>query len=166
VPLDAPGKSELLVNVEKLFTADPENKNGEAVHDYSMRYFFGNAIAARKNDLTAKKKIVFRGRALNDAPCQLQIALVQKDGSAYGAVITVGLSADEYILDLQKLQPVKLVTLPRPYPSFLPYFFKPSGTQPFSITTCETLQISIGPGIPADQLSGKHGIAIESIRLE
>ncbi|HEY9044315.1 MAG TPA: membrane or secreted protein, partial [Ohtaekwangia sp.] len=46
VPLDAPGKSELLVNVEKLFTADPENKNGEAVHDYSMRYFFGNAIAA------------------------------------------------------------------------------------------------------------------------
>jgi hypothetical protein len=35
-----------------------------------------------------------------------------------------------------------------------------------NIEDFETLQISIGPGIPEDQLQDRHDIAIESVRLE
>jgi hypothetical protein len=166
VPLAEPGKAELQVNVNRLFEVDPENKNAEVIHDYSMRYFFGDKISGLKSGLTQAKKLVFKGRALNDKPCKLQLALVMKDGSAYGGVITVGVDATEYSINLSELQNVKLVTLPRPYPGFLPYFFKPSALCDFDITAVESLQISVGPGIAVSELQSKHGIAIESIRVE
>ncbi len=103
---------------------------------------------------------------MNETPCKLQVALVMKDGSAYGGVITVGVDAADYSINLADLKSVNLVTLPRPYPGFLPYFFKPSAVCDFDISSVETIQVSIGPGIAADQLRAKHGIAIESIRLE
>ena len=166
VPAAEPGKAELQVNVTKLFEVDPENKNGEPVHDYSMRFFFGKKIADRKQTILQSNKLVFRGRAMNETPCKLQVALIMKDGSAYGGVITVGVHAADYSISLTDLKSVNLVTLPRPYPGFLPYFFKPSAICDFDIAAVEAIQISVGPGIPADQLQAKHGIAIESIRLE
>ncbi len=166
IPAAEPGKAELQVTVTKLFEVDPENKNGEPIHDYSMRFFFGQKTAGRKQDILQSKKLVFRGRAMNESPCKLQLALVMKDGSAYGDVITVGVDAADYSINLADLKSVNLVTLPRPYPGFLPYFFKPSAVCDFDISAVETIQISIGPGIAADQLQAKHGIAIESIRLE
>jgi hypothetical protein len=64
------------------------------------------------------------------------------------------------------LKPVKVVTLPRPYPTFLPYYFKGKGNDTLDMNKIESLQISIGPGISEAELQNKHGIAIESVRLE
>lgn len=161
-----PGKSELEVNVEKLFIADPENPKAGRIYDYSMRYFVGDKIEGRREDLTSKKKIVFRGRSLNGKPCKFQVALVMKNGAAFGGIITVEQEKKDYELSLSNLKKVKLVTLPRPYPTFLPYYFDSSQSEAFDIKTLETLQLSIGPGIPEDEVQQQHGISIESIRLE
>ena len=164
IPLADPGRAELSTNVEKLFTVDPENVKGEKVQDYSMRYFFGAKIAPR--NLGKMKKMVFRGRSLNDKPCKVQLALVMKDGLAYGGVIDVQMKPDDYELSINDLKKVKLVTLPRPYPTFLSYFFESNISSGLNMNNIETLQISIGPGIPESDLENKHGIAIENIRLE
>lgn len=165
-PLPAPGKAELQVNVEKLSTVDPENKNGSTVNDYSLRYNFSSQLGERKADLASKTKLVFKGMALNDKPCDLQLALIMRNGSTFGGVITVGTERKDYIVSLADLKPVRLVTLPRPYPTFLPYFFTPGSVGEFDVTAVESLQLSIGPGIPKNDLQQKHGIAIESVRLE
>lgn len=165
-PLAEPGKAALHINIEKLFTSDPENVNGEKIFDYSCRYFFRKKISGRISDVTSKKKLVFRGHSLNDKDCIIQLALLTSDGSAFGGLVTLKAGSAEYVLNLSDLNQVKWVTLPRPYPTFLPYYFAGKGSGKLDMTKVESLQISIGPGIPEAELQNKHGIAIESVRLE
>ena len=165
-PISEPGKAELLINVEKLFTPDPENRDGAKLYDYSFKQYVGSLTAGRKSDLNTKKKLVFHGRSLNDTPCQLQLALITKDGTAYGGIITVNPTRGEYELPLTELKKVKLVTLPRPYPTFLPYYFESTNTANLDLNSIESLQFSIGPGLPEDRLTEKNGVAIVSVRLE
>jgi len=89
-----------------------------------------------------------------------------KDGAAFGGIIEILPEKGDYSLSINEFAQVRLVTLPRPYPSFLPYYFENANPQPFDISNAESLQFSIGPGIPENQLTEKHGIAIESVRLE
>lgn len=166
VPLAEPGRAELQINVEKLFTADPENVNGEKIYDYSCRYFFKRKVSGRYENVASAKRIVFKGRSLNDKACIVQVALITSDGSAFGGLITLKPGSSDYALDIKDLQLVKTVVLPRPYPTFLPYYFTGIGSDKYFMTRVESLQISIGPGIPEAELQSKHGFAIESVRLE
>jgi len=166
LPTDIPGKAELQVNVEKLLASDPENKDAAKIYDYSMRYCFIHKLQGRKQDLSVAKKIVFHGRALNERPCKLQIALVMNDGSAYGGVIDVDPKKGNYELALANLKKVKLVSLPRPYPSFLDYYFESAAAGSLDMNAVETLQLSIGPGIAESDLQNKQGVGIESVSLE
>lgn len=165
-PLPEPGKAELQMNVEKLFTPDQENINGEKIYDYSCRYFFGKKLGGRLNDVGSKQKLVLKGRSLNNKDCIIQVALVSSDGSVFGELLTLRPGVEEYVLNLNVLKPVRLVIVPRPYPTFLPYYFKNKGSDRLDMSKIESLQISIGPGIPQTELSDKHGIAIENVRLE
>jgi hypothetical protein len=162
----SPGKAELLVKIEKLAIADPENRQGKKYQDYSMRYFFGQKVEARKQDIPSKTRMVFKGRSLDESVCQLQLALITKGGEAFGSVLDIGTDPGEYSLSLAELKPIKLVSLPRPYPTFLPYYFERNGAVNLDLNAIETLQISIGPGIPENSLEKSHGVAIESVRLE
>jgi hypothetical protein len=165
-PRAEPGKAELHINVEKLFTSDPENVNAEKIYDYSCRYYFGKKIAGRAGDVGSKQKIVFKGHSLNNQDCIVQVALIASDGSAFGGLITLKPGTEDYALSIRELKPVRWVTLPRPYPTFLPYYFNGQGSDQLDMAKIESLQISIGPGIPEAELQNKHGMAIESIRLE
>jgi hypothetical protein len=165
VPKAQPGLAEVRVNIEKLFTPDPENRNGEPIADYSMRYYFRDKVKGREPELADKKSLVFTGRSIGK-PGWLQIAFVTKTGTAYGATVQLDRETREHVVPLSALKPVKVVTLPRPYPTFLSYWFESSKPLPFNINEAETIQLSIGPGIPADQLDQPQSIAIESIRVE
>ncbi|NII25290.1 glycoside hydrolase family 5 protein [Pseudoflavitalea sp. X16] len=157
LPTGAPGRSEMIVNVEQLVASDP---------DYSMRYCFNKNIVGRRGALHDKKQVVIRGRALNNKACIVQVALVTTNGIAWGGLVTLQPQTGDYTIPLAHLQPVKLVSLPRPYPGFLPYYFQSGQNSPFTITAIETLQLSIGPGIPDNERQQKQGVAIESIWLE
>jgi hypothetical protein len=148
VPGDEPGRAELLVNVDKLYSEDQENKKGEKRYDYSFRYSFAPKIKGRVTDLSAMRQLIFHGRSLNEKPCKLALALVMKNGSAFGGVITVDKEQADYSIPLVDLRRVKLVNLPRPYPTFLPYYFDNEMPGTFDINAVESLQFSIGPGIP------------------
>lgn len=84
----------------------------------------------------------------------------------YGGIIEVQPARGRYLMSLDKLKPVRMVTLSRPYPTFLPYYFEPAAILPFRMNDIESLQVFIGPGIPASQLREKYGIAIEQIWIE
>ena len=166
VPLAEPGKAEIRVSIEKLFTIDPENPNANRVHDYSMRYYFGKKIRGSASSLSAKVEIVFRGRSVSTKPCWVQLALITKQGEAYGGVVKVESATADYKLKISELRKVKLVTLPRPYPTFLPYFFEDDRGGKMDINAIESLQISVGPGTPENELGNTYELAVESVRLE
>ncbi len=166
VPTTNQNEAEYQMNIEKLFVVDNENLNAKAIYDYSFKHFVVDEMTGRKNDVSSKTDIVFYGKALNEKPCKLQIALVMDDGSAYGNVIEIGTELKNYNLAIKDLKPVKTVTLPRPYPSFLPYYLEHDISSDFDIRRVESIQFSIGPEIPEDELENRHGISIISVNLE
>ncbi|MDU8885114.1 hypothetical protein RXV94_03005 [Yeosuana sp. MJ-SS3] len=160
------GEAEYRMNIEKLFVADNENLNTKPIYDYSFKHFIIDKIKGRRSDLSTKQEIVFHGRSLNEKPCKLQIALVLDDGASYGSVIEIGTEINDYRLQLSEFEQVKTITLPRPYPSFLPYYLEHSIIPNFDIKRVESIQFSIGPEIPENELEKQHGIGFISVRLE
>lgn len=166
VPTKQENETAYQINIEKLFVPDAENTNATPIYDYSFKQFIIDKIKGRKSDLSSKENIVFYGNALNNKPCKLQIALVMNDGNSYGTVVEIGTQVKDYKVNLKSLKSVKTVTLPRPYPSFLPYYLDHNVMTSFDITKVESIQFSIGPDITKKELADKHGISIISVRLE
>ncbi|WP_051205206.1 cellulase family glycosylhydrolase [Salinimicrobium xinjiangense] len=166
VPTAKPGEAEYQVNVENLFEVDPENLNAEPVYNFSFRYNFNRKVEGRSDALQNKKKLVLKGRALNEKPVKLQVALVMSNGRSFGKVIELQPQVEEYEIDLNSLEPVKTVTLPRPYPTFLPLYFEHNIQKPFAMKNAENLQFSIGPGLTEAEQQEEHGVGIISVRLE
>jgi hypothetical protein len=166
VPTENEDEAEYQMNIGKLFELDNENLNAKPIYDYSFKHFIIDKIEGRRKDLSSMQQLVFKGRALNDKPCKLQIAFVMDNGAAYGNTIVIGKEVNEYKISLSSLKPVKTVTLPRPFPVFLPYYFNHTISSGFDINKIESIQFSIGPGIPENELNDRHGIAIESVKLE
>lgn len=159
-------EAEYQMNIETLFVIDEENLNAEPIYDYSFKHFVIDEIKQRQKDLASKTQLVFTGRALNKKPCKLQIALVMDDGASFGNVIEIGTDSKDYALNLSELKPVETVTLPRPYPSFLPYYFDHNNNSEFDISRVESVQFSIGPEIPENELKNPHGIGLVKVSLQ
>ncbi|NJW51326.1 hypothetical protein [Salinimicrobium oceani] len=160
------GEAEYQVNVDSLFEKDPENLDAEPVYDYSFRYNFERKWEGREEALSEKKKLIVKARALNDKPLKLQVALVMNNGAAFGKTLLLQPNTAEYELQLSDLLPVQTVTLPRPYPTFLPLYFEHDVKEPFRLEAAESIQFSIGPELSEAELKEQHGVGIISVRLE
>lgn len=166
IPTTRKNEAEFQMNIETLFVIDQENLYAKPIYDYSFKHYVIDKIEGRKEDLKHKNELVFYGRALNNKPCKLQIALVMDDGSSFGSTIEIDTDLKIYKIKLTDLKPVKTVTLPRPYPSFLPYYLVHDSSSEFDINNIESIQFSIGPEIPTSELQEAHGIGIISLNLE
>ena len=162
----APGVAEYQVHLEKLFEEDEENRNAEPIYDYSFRYNFQRKVEGRKKALPSLQNLVVKARSLSGKPEKLQVAFVDKDGAAFGKSIELGQEVREYSIPLSELLPVKTVSLPRPYPGFLPYYFEHNNTGGFTIENAESLQFSIGPRMTEEEHLQGHSLGIISVRLE
>lgn len=165
LPTEHPNEAIYEINIDKLWIEDTENLNAQPIYDYSFKHFVIDKIEG-VNNLSSKNRLIVKGKSLNNKPVKLQVALVMKDGSAFGKVIEMTPETDDYNINLSALKPVKTVTLPRPYPSFLPYYFEHNNPSEFNIEQIESIQFSIGPEIEAHQLIEPHGVGIVHLRLE
>ena len=166
MPAPEPGIAEYAISLEEVPEINPDSNAGKKEHDYSMRYYFSDKAAARWDDVSSKKKLVLRGRSLIEKSVPIQLALVMKDGSTFGGIVTLDSQKKDYTLSLDSLKKVKLVNLPRPFPDFLPYYFENKSTTALDLDAVESLQFSVGPGMAGSELDKKYGFAIESVRLE
>lgn len=166
VPTHNSGEAEYQVNVEELFRKDIENPEATPVYDYSFKYNFNRKTEGRRAEFSGKEKLVVKARALNEKGTKLQVALLMKNGAAFGKILHLNPETREYEIKLEDLQPVKTVTLPRPYPTFLPYYFKHNNSEDFNIEEVESLQFSIGPGLSEEEHLKKHGVGIIRVLLK
>ncbi|APG59175.1 cellulase family glycosylhydrolase [Christiangramia salexigens] len=163
VPL-AGNKAEFQIKLDGLFNMDIENKNAKPVNDYSFRYNLTKKTGNRA--LNSKSKLILTGRALEGKNEVIQVALVMKNGASFGKLIELTREVKDIEIDMNDLKAVRTVTLPRPYPSFLPYYFDHSYKGELKLDEVESVQISIGPGIEEENLQKSHAIGVRSIRLE
>jgi hypothetical protein len=158
-------ESEYQINIPKLKVTDNENLNGKIVADYTIKKYLAN-IQHLQPQFSDKQKLVLKARALNNKSTFLQIALTTNDGKAYGKTIELKPEMDEYEILISDLEAVNYVIMPRPYPTFLPYFSTINNSEPLDITTIQGVQFSIGPSIKNEDLEEAQGVAIVSLRLE
>lgn len=156
----------LYLKTEALIRKDPENPEGPEIADYSMRHYFGDLIANRQQVLQAAEQLVFFGGTDDEKPCPIQIALVMKDGSTFGTMIRLKQGMKAYPVPLSKFKKINAVLLPRPYPTFLPYYSTAGDASQLDISEVESLEISIGPGMDRNETSKEHEIRIGKVSLE
>jgi len=158
----------MVIKVPGLVTVDSENLNGPKIADFSLRFNFSKKIRGRVNELENFSKLVVKATSLSEKPFPIQIALVMKNGNVYGGLINLDeTSSKDYTLNISDLKPVRFVTLPRPYPGFLNYYFEGALTnQPLELKDVETIQISVGPGIPEANVQNDFSFALQSVRME
>jgi hypothetical protein len=103
---------------------------------------------------------------LSQSSYPVQIALIMDNGAAFGAIVEFQESGAPQRIEIRDLKPVKTVTLPRPYPTFLPYYFDHNNQEEFDLLRTEFIQISLGPGMSTEQINGRHELSISKIYLE
>ena len=157
-------EAEFQVSIDSLFIEDIENTEAEPVYDYSFRYNFQKKITNR--ELEGIDKVIIKARSIDDKPEKLQVALVMSNGASFGKVIELTSEVKNIEIVLEDLKPVKTVTLPRPYPGFLPYYFDHSYSGDFQIKDIEAIQFSIGPRIEKENLQKPHSVGIREVSLE
>jgi hypothetical protein len=165
LPTQHPNEAIYEINVEKLWVEDTENLNAEPIYDYSFKHFVLDKIEG-VNTLSNKNRLVLKGKSLNNKNCKLRVAFVMKGGAAYGGLLELKPELTDYSINLSDLKPVKTVTLPRPYPTFLPYYFEHNNQSDFNVENIESIQFSIGPEIEPARLKEPHGVGIVHVRLQ
>lgn len=168
LPGNEPNTALMVIKVPGLVTVDSENLNGPKIADYSLRYNFSKKIKGRVSELENFSKLVVKASSLNEKTFPVQIALIMKNGNVYGGLINLnGTSSKDYTLNISDLKPVRFVTLPRPYPGFLNYYFQgATSSQPLKLSEVETLQISVGPGVNEPSVQNDFSFALQSVRME
>lgn len=157
-PSPAPNKASLNIQMDEL----PIDDGNDDESYYAIRFFFGDRIAGRKSELTEFENLVVKGHSLKQEAAELEISLICKDGSAFGTKLNLKAQKGAYSVKLSELILTKIVTLPRPYPGFLPYYFEPGEVaKQLDLTHIETLQISL-----ESKGGSGAGLSIESIWLE
>jgi hypothetical protein len=154
-----PARRAIRVGVED-FEPDP--------HHFALRAFLGDEGRPRLASAAGYGRLKVRARSTGAAQERLEVALVQDDGTAWGAVVTLTPEWREIELPLASLRPTALALLPRPYPEFLPNELpapeRPGALEPASV---DGVQLRMGAALyePASR-AGAHGFEVERITLE
>jgi len=137
-------------------------------HHFAVRTFLTAAERTRLGGISAEMVLRLRARAAGGAVDRVQVALVERDGAAWGAVIEVGEEWREFAIPLSDLRRVPLALLPRPYPQFLPDLFEaPTADRAPDPAELDGLQFSVGADLfPDAGTGGAHGFEVERVMLD
>jgi hypothetical protein len=159
VPGSEPGRLALSTVIENL-AADP--------WQVALRTFLTEPERTRLGEFRGDASLRVKARVVGRPSDRVEVALVQRDGAAWGAAIDVTDTWEEFVIPLSTLRRVLLVLLPRPYPQFLPYLFEAAttdgGPDPARL---DGLQFSVSADLFAGtSIEGPHGFEVERVVLE
>ena len=138
----AEGNVTLSVQLDQLPDIDPINKSDR---NYAFKFFFGNKIKGRVNELLQKKFIVIKASNALSTSQPIEIGLIDKNGTVYAGSINLTSSEQIFKIPLSSFMKASYLIIPRPFPEFLPYKVQTSNTCAFSWSDIETLQLMINP---------------------
>jgi len=127
---------------------------------YAYKFWFGDKIASRANELNKAQFIVIQILNQNTDSQPIEIGLIDKNATVVAAKLTINNNQQIYKIPINQLTNAEFIVVPRPFPDFLPYRVK-TNTQPFDINKAETLQVEVKPGA-----SSNVNLNIEKIWFE
>ncbi len=135
-------------------------------HTIGFQWFLGNKIKGRIAELGSFDKLMIRARTAETQPVKAKITLISSDAFSFSTYITLANSFQDMEVPLNNLVSDSLMLLPRPYPGFLPLWFKGSGISSFKLPDLEKIQVTIGTDITESGFKKPYSMEVESIWLE
>ncbi|HEX9632271.1 MAG TPA: hypothetical protein VGA02_07375, partial [Gemmatimonadales bacterium] len=137
-------------------------------HHFALRTFLPAGQRTRLGDAPRDAVLRIRARAAGNPGDRMSVALVERDGTAWGTVLELTDAWQEFIVPLSDLERAPLALLPRPYPLFLPYLFERATTHPGPrVAELDGLQFAVYGDLFADTArSVPHGFQIERVILD
>ncbi|MBN2611406.1 MAG: cellulase family glycosylhydrolase [Bacteroidales bacterium] len=157
VPSKEAGESVLNINIRNL------NREG---HNYSGRFFFADKVKGRRADFDRFNILVINGYSTTGKPVQVQVAFIDNMGYAYGGFLEIDSEPGNYPINISDLERIPAINLPNAYPTFLPAYFFNDTEKEFNLMNMESIQFSVGPGIPESEYNRAFGVAIGKIFLK
>lgn len=136
---------------------------------FALRTFLPEGRRTRLSDAAPDGVLRIRARAAGGrAADRMEVALVERDGTAWGAAIDLTGAWQDVVVPVSSLRRTPLALLPRPYPLFLPYLLETgvsrAGPQ---VAQLDGLQFAVAAGFfSAGGLEGVHGFEIERVMLD
>jgi hypothetical protein len=134
----------------------------------AVRTFLTESERTRLGEFGGDAVLRVKARAVGRPSERIEVGLVQRDGTVWGAAVDLTDTWAEVTMPLSTLRRVPLVLLPRPYPQFLPYFFESAaaGHAP-DPAQLDGLQFSMSANLSsAATLEGAHGFEVERVVLD
>lgn len=137
-----------------------------APHHFALRTFLSPEETGRLRDVPGAV-IRLRGRAAGGGEDRMELALVLKDGTAWGATVDLTGDWQDLEIPLAAFRRVPLILLPRPYPQFLPYrLIAAAGAPRPELGQVDGLQFAVGREHFGGAADGQHGFEVERVILD
>jgi hypothetical protein len=130
-----------------------------------LQLYIADKLKGRPTEINAFTKVVIKARVINGSIAKLRLALIQTDASAYAIYADLNAEWKTIEVPLAQLKPDSSLILPRPYPSFLPLWFKASGFNGFKIGEADKLEFTAGH-LSANAGNKPLAIEVESIYFQ
>jgi len=139
--------------------------------DVSCRHPFAKEIDTRLEDMGQFKALCLCVRAGQIATTHFGIALIEKDGTAWGTSVPVTTQWSEIRIPLSQFVLTKAAMLPRGWPKVNPYWLgtpadRGGKEDHLRVENAETIQFSVGARFLQKYTDGPHAIELESVTLE
>ena len=141
-----------------------EKANGK--NFMGWQHFVAEKINARRTDLNSFSKLVLSAKANVASPLKAKIALITKDAKSYAAYIQLNPSEELITVHLNQLRVEDMLLLPRPYPGFLPLFYKSQSTKEFNLNDVEKIEVTFGYDLPDTYIGKEVAMQVSTITLK
>ncbi len=138
-------------------------KELSADHVMAFQYFFADKLKGRKGENF--DKLVIRARTLQMQTVNATITLTNADAMSWSVTVPLSNTLQDIEVPLSAMKSDSVLLLPRPYPGFMPLYFKGAGTAAFEMDDMQKITISIGLDLSSDELKKPAGIEVEYVQL-
>lgn len=127
-----------------------------------FEHYCAAGIRGRGQAADRFQKIMIRGLAEKE-PMAVTITLVMRDATAFSARVILDTAFGEKAIPLEAFKASSFLLLPRPYPGFLPLWFRTAAASPMRVSDVEKVQLLFGGDLPA---GSAYAVQVASISLQ
>ncbi len=141
-------------------------RRGQSQGAIGFHVYLTDKLKGRRSNLVVFSRLVVKARTQNTAPVKMKVALIDDEGSAWSAYVTVPNSFSAIEIPLSSLKKDSYMLWPKSYPGFLPVSFKNQNSTSFDISRINMLEVLTGQDAAADKSINAYNLDIESVMLE
>lgn len=149
------GKAAVQVRADSLIESDSE------VPGWS--YYFGDIMKFLKKDNPEQITVEISSALESDQT--VMVVLTNKAGIPYESEIKVTPGVQQVTLTENDFSTGRMALLPRPYPTFLPYWFGAESDKPLDLAEVENIQLLLVPELNSELINIEAGFSVTDIWL-